>query len=490
MPEEFVNEDGSPATLTPEQQADAVAKTAQAQAQTPAQDTTPEAQVLPYYQSPQYVGDDDKPLFLSPAQQLDYRKKAGLVDPLKDLSPEDMVALARQTADDPEKKFDIFSAWKSREEELKNDPQAVHNVAKAWRLYKDSTGLGDMANPIRMGENAVKGVADLVTSTAKLGWNLMQPEVQDPNSLNRDITPEVRRNLTEAKIGQKLAGMGLANQASAAVNKLARTWTPASSFTGGAALPASPPTPTQETDQDGLFYDSAKADDMAALIRGEGSHSLKDIAQGGGMPAESQHNLDLIKQAGLSLRPDEIQKYASGSPLTYYLFGKLFGAAGKVLPGVPQEALTAAGTKLAQVTGKGITATAKAAESVPPVVAPFVKPAAAIGGAFALPTHPILGALAGWREAGGFVESLLKAGPKLEKVGEAGKQIAGEAEHPITNAYTQLAKSIIENTPAAAYEAGKGYLFDLATAATAETPDEAKNVGLGTFFGLMGAGRA
>ena len=96
-PEEFVNEDGSPATLTPEQQADAVTKTAQAQAQaqTPAQDTTPEAQVLPYYQSPQYVGDDDKPLFLSPAQQLDYRKKAGLVDPLKDLSPEDMVALSR-----------------------------------------------------------------------------------------------------------------------------------------------------------------------------------------------------------------------------------------------------------------------------------------------------------------------------------------------------------------------------------------------------------
>src|SRR5664279_5438647 len=136
MPEEFVNEDGSPATLTPEQQADAVEKTAAAQA-------VPEVQMLNPNVSPQYVGDDDKPLALSPAQKLDYRKKAGMVDPLLDLPAETLFKMAR----DPSQNFNILSAFNARQKELVNDPQAVHNIAAAWKMYREDKGLGDLPSP-------------------------------------------------------------------------------------------------------------------------------------------------------------------------------------------------------------------------------------------------------------------------------------------------------------------------------------------------------
>src|ERR1035437_4992406 len=127
---QFTDESGQPVSLSPEEQTQAAQILAQPE-------TLPQTLVDPY-QPLQYKDAQGNPIALTPKEKTDYRKQAGLTDPLLDLSPEDMVALAREPNDDPTKKFDIFSSWKARSKEIQADPQAEIRVATAWRQYKDS----------------------------------------------------------------------------------------------------------------------------------------------------------------------------------------------------------------------------------------------------------------------------------------------------------------------------------------------------------------
>src|ERR1035437_9536557 len=256
---------GEPITdLTPAEQAE-VNQLYQSQQQ-PTAPSEPVPKLLNPYVTPQYTDAEGKSISLTAAEGAEYRKKAGLVDPLRDLSPEDMVSLQRSTADNlPDKKFDIFSAWNARRQEIQTDPQAEIRVAAAWRQYKDSTNLGDIANPLRMAKNAASGVSDLVTSTAKMGWNLVQPF--HPEGSPEDA--ESRRNLLEAEIGQKVALMGLSSQGGSILSKLARTTAPSSSLTGAAGLPAAPPAQTSQDDVLALWHDATQADNLQATIKGE-----------------------------------------------------------------------------------------------------------------------------------------------------------------------------------------------------------------------------
>src|ERR1035437_2508194 len=434
---------GEPITdLTPAEQAE-VNQLYQAQQQ-PTAPAEPVPKLLNPYVTPQYADAEGKSISLTAAEGAEYRKKAGLVDPLRDLSPEDMVSLQRSTADNlPDKKFDIFSAWNARRQEIQTDPQAEIRVAAAWRQYKDSTNLGDIANPLRMAKNAASGVSDLVTSTAKMG--------------------------------QKVALTGLINQGGTIFSKVARTNpSPGSSLTGAAGLPETAPAQTPQDDVLALWHDATQADNLQATIKGEGGEWLPKF----------QKSLDIIKANGLSLRPEEIQKYASGSPLTYYLVGKLFGLAEM---GTPTAMLDAAGNKLASGVSKGLTAAAQGAAEVAPVIA---KVAPLVGAVKGTALGGIPGGITGWAVGKKAQETLLGAAPKAAKLAEAAQELAGATEIPITSSYTQLARSILQNIPHAAYQTGKGYLFDLAMGMTGETPEDAKSVGIGTLFGLIGAGHA
>lgn len=98
-------------------------------------------QLLDPYKPVEYFDEQGNPVELTHAEKSEYRKKAGLVDPMLDLTPEEMADLSRQTLTAPEHRFSILTAFDLRQQELEQDPEAVNRASKAWKLYRDSTGL-------------------------------------------------------------------------------------------------------------------------------------------------------------------------------------------------------------------------------------------------------------------------------------------------------------------------------------------------------------
>src|ERR1035437_4729864 len=165
---QFTDESGQPVSLSPEEQTQAAQILAQPE-------THPQTLIDPY-QPLQYKDVQGNPIALTPKEKTDYRKQAGLTDPLLDLSPEDMVALAREKNDDPNKQFNIMAAFQAREKEVAADPEALQRVAEGWQKYKDSTGLGDLPNPAEVASNIWKTAIGLGKYSGKLLWELGGPQ--------------------------------------------------------------------------------------------------------------------------------------------------------------------------------------------------------------------------------------------------------------------------------------------------------------------------
>ena len=488
-PEEFVNEDGSPATLTPEQQTDAVAKTAAAQSAEPQ-----EVQMLNPNVSPQYVGDDDKPLSLSPAQKLDYRKKAGFVDPLADLPPEELVKMAH----DPSQKFNILSAFNARQKEMLGDPQTTHNVAAAWKLYRESKGLGDLPSPWEAAKSIGEMGYGLAKQTAEggpaalewLGAEAAKPAEATqpypdfwpkPGFNGQKSTPlqiELERQMVEAGSASAVGGQGLVEQLRKFGNipeYLAKSMGKSKLLPDFVKKEIAPPEETPQESANRLWLDSSKLDITQDALQGKNPLYLSGTAE------------DLAAK-GAPVRPSEIETMAKGDILGVAGNLMAFKGVGAALPEMitPAE-LAAAGQATRNVAAGAVSGAAKAFQAVVPPVAKVLPVATAIKGGF---MGGLPGVGIGYEAGVGAAKGLAKAAGAAKGVEEALPGVTGAEGALPTSSYAQFAKDVLQNLPAAAYSAGKGAMYDAAQALSADTPDDVKGVGMGTLFGLLGAGHA
>lgn len=484
----FTDAAGNPVQFTPEQQAEALQNLSPAPT-TAATAAPPEApqELLNPYKGMQLTDEAGKPAALTPAQQAEARKNAGVVDPLLDLSADDMFALARN----PDNNFSILQAFRARQKEVAQDPGATRRVADAWAKYKASTGLGDLPSVSDMANN----VWGFVSNAAKYAGGLVQSYPARIGAAlggtDGEMTPaEAEALQTQAEraaaTGTALTGLGQQVGRLFEPNAGSPSIIPSPVISAGmnrvAGLfgipeekPSAPPNPVET-----LFRDSTKADQLQKATEGKLGGPIGDL------PPET---LAAMAKAGYPLRPDVVASLAQGDPLSLYLMGKAFGAAGEAIPTViPKAALNSAGEAVATGAGGTISALSKGAQAVIPKVTPFLPPAFAAKGAAtgAVSVGPITGAAIGWGAGKAAAKQLTSLAPTLEKLELAGQQIAGKL--PVSSSYTQLAKDIFQSVPAAAYEVGKGALFDVAMGESADTPEEVNGVGIGTAFGILGGG--
>src|ERR1035437_9158652 len=142
MPDVFTDEAGNVVTPSPEDLAAIAAQEA------------PAAQMTNPYKPIEYLGEDGKPMALTPASKAAYRKANNIVDPLLDLAPQDLVKLAREKdPDNPSQTFNIMGAYLAREEELNQDPAAVAKIAEASYQYNHSVNWRDYPNAWEAAKN-------------------------------------------------------------------------------------------------------------------------------------------------------------------------------------------------------------------------------------------------------------------------------------------------------------------------------------------------
>ena len=520
----ITNPDGTPANLSPEEAAQ-VLQAAQAPTTDLSQalsETSTEAPagaptIINPYRPAQVESEDGQPV--TPQQAAEIRKQAGIVDPMLDMTPEDMVALAKQTKDaSPEQRFNILQAFQARQAELSQDPTAVQRAATAWDLYKKSTNLGDLPSAEEIAENGWQWITGLTKQAFALGTGLPVLEATAriaPGKSEKIDTlfNSALRKIVEAGSGTRAAFQGSANLVERLFTNaphpedlpgaIAKVAEHIPGFGGIAqTLKTVEPTRPDKTPQeqiDTLFLDAAKADQASEMLKGKGAFIDPKVAES-------------LQQAGFPVRPEEVQSMATGDILNTLMFGKVFGGltkgiakaappipplstalgmAPETLAVLPKEVFAApdiAGTisrGTAKVTGAVI------AEGARPInwILPKVATALPLGGAAkgfleGGPAGMLVGYAAGKEAARGIKSAL----PKLAYLENIGRQVAGK--EPLVSPYAQLAKDTLEALPGAAADVGKGAALDIGIAATAETPEEVKGVGLGSMFGLLGgAGR-
>lgn len=481
----ILDESGKPASLTPEEQAELNAmaqSTSLEQLSTSQAATTVEApRLLSAYEPPQFHDEQGAPAKLTPAERAEARKQANVADPLLDLTPEEMAEFARKQ---PEQ-FNILQALQARPD-AKEDPAAVSRIAKAWKLYRDQTGIQDLKIS-NIPENIwgmAKGLFSYGKDMPSLSPTQPLKTVQEVQGLLKlvesgDITPEQLehvRGLTENVYATALSLEGLARQGKNLLGRMTEEERKLKlpglpSFGAGGR-------PEADRDIDKLFEDEAVLEGTQALATGK-----RELLPGLGKLTS------FLESKGAPLRPEKIQEKAAGDPLTFYLFGKVFGAMSKAAPTVlSEQALARAGGATAAGVGKAAEVTGKVGQTVIPPVAAVLPVAGAIkGGLLGGSVGSVTGGVAAGYGAGRLAAAGLRSRiPTMAALESAGKQIAGKT--PVVSPYAQLAKSIAEGTPAAAYEVGKGLAADVALTFPAETPEEMQGIGIGAAFGLFGAG--
>ena len=489
MPVTVVNatdEAGNPAVLTPEEQSELNQLTQSVSFEqfsgAPAAPQEP-PRVLSAMEPPQFHDELGSPIKLTPSESAEARKQANLIDPLLDLSPEEMADLARQS---PET-LEIQTAFQARPD-VQQDPEAVRRIAKAWKLYRDQTGLSDIS--LKNIPGNLWGMAKGLYEYGTAGGPSMAPrglpgEAKRVGELIKmiqtgDLTPdqlEAARGLTENVYATALSLEGMGRLAKSAVGKLSEEerkfklpGLPAFGAVGGKS--------EEQRDLEKLFEDQELLKGTQELALGK-----RELLPGLGKVTE------YLGSKGYPLRPEKIQEKAAGDPLTFYLFGKVFGAVSKAAPTVlSEEALRAAGAGVATGVGSTIEAGAKVAQKVVPPVAKAAPVAMGVKGALlgGSAGSPTAGAALGWTAGKAIKASMMKAVPRLADLEALGRQVAGK--EAVQGPLAQLVKDVAESAPAAAYEVGKGAAADLAMTLPAETPEEMQGIGLGLGFGLFGGG--
>lgn len=436
-------------------------------------------QLTPEQQAQYSAASQNDVVNLTPDQQTQYRQQAGIVDPFHDFSPQQLVDL---TVADPEH-FDLVGKFAERPE-LRNDPAATQKVADAYNLLKQRGILEDLPN----GKQILKTVWDTAKGFGKQAWNYAQAiaapvgagiaeAAGQPPEVPEQMLSEATRKIAENVAGTESAATGLGSMVKRGVGRLAR----------GISLskPLNEYTPEEKLND--LFGAVGEIQQQGEIAKGHGE----------ALGAVGGHVVKELEQQGLPVRPEEVQQLASGDPFSWYAMGKAFQA-GKALPGFGkgvgrvERTLEKTGELAAKTGGAVVTGAAKTAEVAAKGVEKAAVPVSAVAGAAAGaashgPTGLLVGGAAGLKVGETIAGGAEKFGEAAKKAGEIGRQIAGA--QPVSSAYAQAGRDILQALPGAATEVAKGGAFDLGLAATtAETPQEKAGVGIGTAFGLLGAG--
>lgn len=478
---------------------------------------TPEEQAFFDQQSPQ-------PIQLSPEDEKFFRQQVGELDPIRDLDAKDIAELARKDYQN----FSILGAFNA-DPTLQQDPATVQKIADAYHDYVFNTSLREslptvpevaktIAGGARgLGKNlwnyatlpgtmAIEAGLELASLPGYLKRHVISPPAAGSPEAKAQAEQEARdlalsmerqalerRGVTESAAGTEAGATGLAQlakgQATGAARLAGRLAKVATGTTLGLPKAGEDYTPEDKVKQ--LFDASALAQQQEKIGAGAG----ESIAQAPGF----QQTVAQLKAAGQPVRPEEVAELAAGDPLSWYAMGKGFGlalrGAGALVPGTvtahAAQALDWAGTKAGEITGRVVSRSAKITAGTAEAAAQVAPVAGAVTGAVkgAATLSPVVGAGLGYAAGEKIAQALQKTANIARGIGRGAEEVTGLT--PVRGDWTQLLKDIAQATPAAGAELLKGMAFDLGMAATAETPDEARGVGFGTAFGLLGAaGRA
>jgi len=411
----------------------------------------------------------------------EYHRLNGTVNPIIDLSAEDIAKLA---INDPEN-FQLSKAmielrpqWNK---EIVNKAADAYNLLerRGWKPPKD---LGFSQLP-KMVKETVAGAADWLGAVAKGSFgvpaSLAMEKIDELSGISPAIDirrrQELQQGVSEAAAATEASVTGLAFLGEKAWNKL---------------FGKKPELKNQQE----------KLESLKAFLIPHLAHET--ISKGGGLVQYSPEIQAEQAQAGLAIRPEEVNKKIAGDPVGFLAFGKgLEGVAGLVgvtkpvatavskIPGLKKAAAAVAPEKIAggaiELAGGAVKGTAKVAEVVAPVAVPVIG-AVAGGDVLSNLGHAAAGAITGGLTAIRGVKPVQAAARAVQKGGEAiktfGREVAGK-ELP-TGATSQLARDVFQSLPSAAGETAKGATLDLGLAAlTATTPEDQQGLQLGTILG-------
>lgn len=423
------------------------------------------------------------PIQLTPAEIAEYENAAGsaapvAINPLRDFSADELFDLAIKDKSN----FDLIGEFR-RNKDLWKDPATIQKVADVHSRIKDR---GFELEDIPSAGKVARTVFDIAKGFGKQAWNYADALVVTPMvgavgeitgqgpGFQTELAQEAQRKIMENLAGTESAAFGVARLAEKGIGKVRRA-----------------------------FVDQTPEEKLSDLWKDVGSgEAEEEILKGkGGLlePLGSEVRKEL-EAAGKPIRPEETAQLAAGDPLSFYTFGKVFQGAGKGIKAGVTKVAERLPAKAVEVAAKVPAVAEKAAETVGGRTIQAAGTLTELGGKAIKIAAPAVGMVKGAIEAGpvGALAGLkggeiaAKVGGKISKGGkalaEAGKEIAGAA--PVTGGVTQLTKDVIGSVPMAATEVGKGLAFDIGTAAlTSETPRDTESVGIGAFFGGMGAAR-
>ena len=425
---------------------------------------------------------------MSPQEAAQIRQKAGLADPMLDLTPREMADLQHKS---PEK-FNLMAAFQVRPDVQKN-PEAVSKVAQAWSILNNTPmNAEDVQRTIAKAPEAVGGfLKSVAENLANLQSFTTGPGIATTIAAAgpKEAKAILTRSFLEQVAAAHNAWNALADTGLGILTKLGKGGPPPGGtvplpgLTGTAPPVPEPGKPTGTPDEQiGKFYF-----DLAT------NQHTQDIASGHANIVSSEpfkQLTDQVAAAGYPVRPDVVASLTAAEPTSFAAQYLLFKGAGAMSPElIPEAALARAGTGVAEGLGRTIQLASKVGIPTAKVVAKIAPSGGYILSIPKLFTGDILGfiggATIGQRAAATIGKKIL---PQLQRFSDIGEQIAGKT--PVVGGYTQLAKDLAEVTPKAAYDLSKGILFDTLPVMSAQTPDETPGIGVGTLFGLFGAGMA
>lgn len=396
------------------------------------------------------------------------------VDPVADLTPDELFELSNKKLFSP-----LEYAQQNPDRALA--PDAVKKLSDVHAKIREQ---GFRLQDLPSAGEAVKGVGHMVAGLAKQGWNyasaIAAPFIDVAASLtgqggpgfSEALAENAQRGLVENIAGTEAAATGLAQLPGRALGKLGQVT--------GLSKPY-----TMQTDEEkakAFFSDLGTAQQAGEISQGRGA--VTQFLSG-----EVQKEL---VEAGKPVRPEEVELTTAGDPLSFLAFGKLFGAAGKLLPSVSAAPLIEkAGEVAAKVGGRTIQGTGRLTEFGGKAVEAAAKtPGISSGGVTGALISGNIPAAVGAVVIPPITRAVARGVTKLgAKAADFGKQVATGLE---TTPYSQAARDIFQSAPILASDTLAGATFDLGlAAATSESPQETEAAAaFGTVLGsLKGAGR-
>ncbi len=392
-------------------------------------------------------------------------------NPIRDLSSDELFDLSIKDSEN----FNLLSQFRQNKN-LWQDQATIDKVADVNNRIKQR---GFSLSDIPSAKKIAGTVFDIAKGFGKQAWNYASALVGAPiasaigevtgdanvGDFNTQLRQDAQRKVMENLSGTESAMFGVARMGQKVASKVARL--------AGKSFDQYAP----EEKVEDLWADVGTGEVEEDITKG----------QGGFMTPIGANVRQELEAAGKPIRPEETQLLAAGDPAAFFTFGKAFQAVGRAVPArvttAAEKVVEKAGDVAEVAAGKTVSALGtltdlggKVVKKAGPAVG-FVKGAVEAG--------PI-GALAGLK--GG--EIAAKVGGKISKVGKALESAGDEIAVTPKSAGTQLVRDVAGSAPVAAFEVGKGLAFDIGTAAvSSERPEDTQSVGIGAFFGAMGAGQ-